>query len=289
MAPSPAPEASTDSGRVPNSANGLSADRTQQQTATAVGQRVSKEGTSKAVNGTKAQPKAIDTLKDGKPTNKELKEKAKAEKAARRAQEKQKQQGQPVADLQGGNTAEEKRKETGRRGSTTIRATPAASSGQHKRSGSTSQKTLPTRPVEGQAASALEDPKKEEKRVALLDHLYGHPRRTTLLGAGKDVHPAVLALGLQMSNYVICGSTARCVATLLVFKQVSLSKYTSKLLLLMYLDHRILFYSLSYLAYPPPYHPPLFPNRVLGFMPSNLCVYGERHQMAEGRNLRSGR
>jgi translation initiation factor eIF-2B subunit delta len=31
----------------------------------------------------------------------------------------------------------------------------------------------------------------------------------------------VLALGLQLRDYVVCGSSARCVATLLAFKRVS--------------------------------------------------------------------
>jgi translation initiation factor eIF-2B subunit delta len=46
-------------------------------------------------------------------------------------------------------------------------------------------------------------------------------RTTSIAGASKDVHPAVLALGLQMSNYTICGSCARLVATLQAFKRVS--------------------------------------------------------------------
>jgi translation initiation factor eIF-2B subunit delta len=41
-----------------------------------------------------------------------------------------------------------------------------------------------------------------------------------MIGASKDVHPAILALGLQYSSYAICGSTARMVAMLLAFKAV---------------------------------------------------------------------
>lgn len=67
---------------------------------------------------------------------------------------------------------------------------------------------------------APEQKKKEDKSVAVFGHLYGQQRRTTVAGAGKEVHPAVLALGLQMRDYVICGSSARCVATLLAFKRV---------------------------------------------------------------------
>jgi translation initiation factor eIF-2B subunit delta len=64
--------------------------------------------------------------------------------------------------------------------------------------------------------------KKEDKSVAVFGHLYGQQRRTTIAGAGKEVHPAVLALGLQLRDYVVCGSSARCVATMLAFKRVSL-------------------------------------------------------------------
>lgn len=161
-------------------------------------------------------------LKDGKLSGKELKEKAKAEKAARRAKEKQGQQGQPVVDLgtSQGKQSDAKTKTP----STTGRPTPGPK-GQHKRVGSNSapSQKLPIRPSIAQATPVVEDPPKENKNVALFDHLYGPPRRTSLAGASKDVHPAVLALGLQMRNYVICGSNARCVATLLAFKKVSVA------------------------------------------------------------------
>ena len=225
MAPSTAAEGGPASTETQDPAQNSLPNSTEPTTRPSGDSRDPKEGKTKAVNGTKSSLKAAEAPKDGKPSNKELKEKAKAEKAARRAQEKQKQQGQPIVNLQGGNVPVEKKNdkknETVSRGSTNTRAVPAGPTGQHKRSGSVSQKSLPIRPTEGQALPAPEEPKIEEKKVALLEHLYGHPRRTTLAGAGKDVHSAILALGLQMSSYVICGSTARCVAMLLAFKQVS--------------------------------------------------------------------
>lgn len=63
-------------------------------------------------------------------------------------------------------------------------------------------------------------PKKEDKTVEFFRHLY-RQRTTTLAGAGKDIHPAILALGLQMGNYTVCGSCARLVAMLHAFKSVS--------------------------------------------------------------------
>lgn len=71
------------------------------------------------------------------------------------------------------------------------------------------------------------EPAKEDKTVDAFRHLYPRTRTTTLAGASKDIHPAVLALGLQMSNWVICGSNARLVATLQVFKQVLLLSATN--------------------------------------------------------------
>ena len=252
-----APAAAQDSADAPDPSRETPGGGKEQQTSSVPEQVSAKDGKSKPVNGTQGMPKTADVYKDGKPSNKELKEKSKAEKAARRAQEKGKQHGQPVVDLQGGNKADAKK--TGvRRGSVNA---PAPQT-QHKRTGSTGQKALPVRPAESQAALVPADPKKEEKKVALFEHLYGHTRRTTLAGAGKDVHPAVLALGLQMSNYVICGSNARCVATMLVFKQVRplpdpLPSATAKPSLP---GRRILHHPPLHLPHPPPNHPPLLPN-----------------------------
>lgn len=74
-------------------------------------------------------------------------------------------------------------------------------------------------------ASEQQQKKKEQniynnKRVAVFGHLYGQQRRTSIAGAGKEVHPAVLALGLQMREYEVCGSSARCLIMLLAFKRV---------------------------------------------------------------------
>lgn len=164
---------------------------------------------------------------DGKPTGAELKKLFKEEKAAKRAREKQHQQGQ--ASAQGG-----KRTETAydisKKVSVPLESGTTATKHQHKRAGSTNnafQKPLAIRSAESSVTSTGQEQRQENKKVALFSHLYGNPRRTTLVGAGKDVHPAVLALGLQMSSYVICGSNARCVATLLVFKRVSVDLETN--------------------------------------------------------------
>ena len=157
---------------------------------------------------------------EGELSGRDKKLKAKAEKQAKRAQDKQQRQGQPIVNPPGANQTERSNNIPRRRGSTAAQNVSAAQGPQHRRTGSTNQRVLPLRPTDAQAASSTPEPKKEEKKVALFDHLYGQPRRTTLAGAGKDIHPAILALGLQISSYVICGSNARCVAMLLAFKQV---------------------------------------------------------------------
>lgn len=174
-------------------------------------------GTAKA---TKASEQGKKVSKEKELSGKEKKEIAKAQKIAKRAAEKQKQQGQPAVDLVAGNKGDPS-KDSGKKGPLGP-ATPASKT-QHKRTGSTSagaQPSLSHRQAPSHAAPVPAEPEKENKNVTLFDHLYGHPRRTTMAGAGKDVHPAVLALGLQMRNYIICGSSARCVAMLLVFKRV---------------------------------------------------------------------
>jgi len=62
--------------------------------------------------------------------------------------------------------------------------------------------------------------KATKKEIPLFRHLESPGRRVNIAGSHKDVHPAILALALQMASYDICGSSARCVATLLAFKRV---------------------------------------------------------------------
>lgn len=72
----------------------------------------------------------------------------------------------------------------------------------------------------GGGISSKDVAKRDNKQVELFSHLYAQPRRYQLENAHKDVHPAVQQLGLQISRYQICGSSARCVGMLLAFKQV---------------------------------------------------------------------
>ncbi|KAL8730373.1 MAG: hypothetical protein Q9166_004138 [cf. Caloplaca sp. 2 TL-2023] len=165
--------------------------------------------------------------KNEKLSGAELKKQAKAEKVAKRAQSKQDQQAPPHNASKGNQPGDSKN--TAERSSILQSYQSPTPKGQHKRTGSASanvQKPLQLRPGQQSAPVSELEQRKETKKLPLLSHLYNTPRRTTIAGAGKDVHPSILALGLQMSNYIICGSNARCVSTLLVFKQV-IEAYTT--------------------------------------------------------------
>ncbi|KAF7593328.1 hypothetical protein BBP40_011708 [Aspergillus hancockii] len=159
-----------------------------------------------------APPAAGGAAGEEKLTPAELKKRAKAEKAARRAREKVEREaaGGGAGAGQGAPSTPAKKGSTG------------GGAGGKEGSGQPSQKGQRHRRGSASQANAPEQKKKQEdKSVAVFGHLYGQPRRTTMAGAGKEVHPAVLALGLQMRDYVVCGSSARCVATLLAFKRIT--------------------------------------------------------------------
>ena len=150
-----------------------------------------------------------------------MKKRNKAEKAARRVQEKQGKQ-LPAPTEAKGSKKPDTGPESARKGPVaSVPATPTVKGPpNHLKRTASFSKPLTLRQTSAQPSTPAMRPKKDEKKVALFGHLYGQPRRTTIAAAGKDVHPAVLAFGLQTSNYIICGSSARCVAMLLVFKRV---------------------------------------------------------------------
>ncbi|TKA29163.1 hypothetical protein B0A50_03673 [Salinomyces thailandicus] len=160
----------------------------------------------------------------------ELKKRAKAEKQARRAAQKDQQGGAGEAPAVNGRREEDrgqkqqdqKPKDGQQKGQQPQQQQKQAkqtaqSDGKHERSGSQHQ-NMPVRPKSVQPSEAKEQ--RETKQVELFSHLCTQPRRQDITGAHKDVHPTVAATGFQMSNYDICGSSARCVAMLLAFKEV---------------------------------------------------------------------
>ncbi|KEF53458.1 uncharacterized protein A1O9_10433 [Exophiala aquamarina CBS 119918] len=155
-----------------------------------------------------------------KLTGAQLKKQKAAEKAARRADKVAEKGAEALAPPTASKS------EAHRRPSTTKRESDGGS--HHKRTLSSSGKSLPIRgglqqqqQQQAQASAAPEKEKhKDPKRVPMFSHLYPKEKKASLAGAGREIHPAVLSLGLQLRDYVICGGNARCVATLLAFKKV---------------------------------------------------------------------
>jgi translation initiation factor eIF-2B subunit delta len=148
-----------------------------------------------------------------KLTGAQLKAQKKAEKAAKRAAEVA-QRGAAQAPPSTPKPEIQRRPSMGKKDE----------GGHHKRAGSvpTTSKALPLR------ATTTEPEKKTvtEKKVEMFSHLYPNVPKPTLSTAGKEIHPTVLSLGQQLRAYVICGSTARTIAMLLVFKRV-IADYTT--------------------------------------------------------------
>jgi translation initiation factor eIF-2B subunit delta len=138
----------------------------------------------------------------------ELKKQAKAEKQARRAQAKA---VDPTPKPQSGAPKEGQKQQRDQK--------PAPKDDKSK------PFPIRRRPSQSNVPATVKEPekkpKKESKQAGLFfGHLYSQPKQQSMIGASKDVHPAILALGLQYSSYAICGSTARMVAMLLAFKAV---------------------------------------------------------------------
>lgn len=150
----------------------------------------------------------------------EIKKRAKEEKVARRAKQKQEKQAPSQSSV-----PDQSRQNPNLQTESGINkhASGQAAPKQQKRRGSATanaQQQLPIRISEHQTATASTTLKRDSNNVSLFSHLYGQPRRISMTGAGKDIHSAVVTLGLKMSHYTICGSNARCVAMLLAFKRV---------------------------------------------------------------------
>lgn len=165
---------------------------------------------------------------DEKLTPAELKKKAKAEKAARRVREKAEREAAGAGAAGGQPGTPGKKDAAAAAAAAGGGGAPGGGGGGKGQKGAPRRGSGQTVPQAGGSggnagvSGGEQKKKQEEKKVAVFGHLYGQQRRTTVAGAGKEVHPAVLALGLQMRDYVVCGSSARCVATLLAFKRVCL-------------------------------------------------------------------
>ena len=166
-----------------------------------------------------------------KLTGAALKKQKAAEKAARRAATVASKGEQAIAQQQAQTQAQAgasgSKPEIQRRPSTTKRESDAGS--HHKRT--LSGKGIPIRGGVAQQQQQPQTPaapekRVEVKRVPIFSHLYPKEKKSSLSNAGREIHPAVVSLGLQLRDFVICGGNARCVATLLAFKKV-IQAYTT--------------------------------------------------------------
>ncbi|KAG6038675.1 hypothetical protein E4U41_003910 [Claviceps citrina] len=146
-------------------------------------------------------------------SNAELKKKKQEEKAARRAQAKAVQVAQPAAGSSGAPGPADGAKPGGKGKANPKQGGGLPVPGGHHRSASKSS-PLP-------AVKEVIKPKVPE----CFSHL-SMARRIPITQADKDVNPAVLALGQQMSTFAISDSTTRLEATLLAFKKV-IDAYTT--------------------------------------------------------------
>ena len=144
------------------------------------------------------QQPAGETTGEKKPSNAELKKKAKEEKAARRAQAKASQASQP----QGGQAGSE-----GKGGK-----------GKAKPDGVPSQQQQPKGGAPKQVVPVV--PKKPKSQIPEFFSHLSMAKRIPYTQADKDVHPSVLLLGQYMSTFELSHATARTEATLLALKQV---------------------------------------------------------------------
>ena len=171
------------------------------------------------------QAAATPPANEEKLSNAELKKRAKAEKQAKRAQKKA-DEGVPPTQAGPSNPLRSAQQQQRQRAPPTPRETsiPSPSLATTRQQGKQTQsqtRPLPHRPAHSTPQSQQETQVVENKNVALFEHLYKQPRRTTIAGVSKDVYRDVLAVGLQMSNYKIRGSIVRCEETLLAFRKAS--------------------------------------------------------------------
>lgn len=86
--------------------------------------------------------------------------------------------------------------------------------------------SFPGAEAEKAIAAAESGQTKKRERVTKEMGLFAHldpPKFAHTASAPKDLHPAVVNVGLQMAQFKICGANARCVATLNAFRKVRLS------------------------------------------------------------------
>lgn len=170
----------------------------------------------KPAKDTKPQPMALAAADGSKLTAKQLKEQKKAEKAARRADTRA-ATGVPPPQQTGPQKGEKN-------------AAPAtqANAATAATGGGIVKTIYPTNPaaVVVKEVEVIVETGRDNGLVGLLKNLaveQQDKKKAAVFGIGNahpDVHPAILTLGMQINQYVLVGSTARCLGFLLAMKRV---------------------------------------------------------------------
>ncbi|KAF3209581.1 hypothetical protein TWF106_010935 [Orbilia oligospora] len=150
-----------------------------------------------------------------KLTGKELKEAKKAEKQARRAADKLQRGDVPDAPAVSASGTPTKQNQA-----SSSSGTPKSTQQQQGQKGK-QQQIAPS--IDGDAKTVAEP---ENKRIPFFEHLRENKPPIDLATINRDVHPSIVRLSMKLRNFEIIGSTARCLYTLLAFKEVINDYYT---------------------------------------------------------------
>jgi translation initiation factor eIF-2B subunit delta len=209
------------------------------------------------------------TIEPIKLTGAELKKQKQAEKAARRAQTVIGKAAIPAVAAPPPSNGVRPEVPVSARGQQRSRANNASSASQQD--------------VAIRSKKSSDEPKEEDKTVEFFRHITKTKAQPAgLKSANKDVHPAVQVLGLQMSNYMICGSSARLVATLQAFKKARQMCVCKRDASNEISGHSIIYHT-SREHFNTPFHItcPLTTNRVPILMSAFINIHGQCDPVAE--------
>lgn len=162
----------------------------------------------------------------GELSNAEKKRLQKEEKAARRAKEKQ-TNPDAASEIPKSTTSVEAKSDKGKGPASGPVRSKTSEEPQRRRRESVAVQSTATAKLASRPAAA--EKSRPSKSVAFFTHLYGQPRKRTLEGTAKEVHPAISQLALLFSSYTLCGSHCRGVAMLLAMKSVSSTRVDDSL------------------------------------------------------------
>jgi translation initiation factor eIF-2B subunit delta len=180
-------------------------------------------------NGALETAKAAETAQP-KLSNAELKAKAKAEKAARRAQSKDAKSAVVPAASAPAASGGVKMEGKGSKASKGSHDQAQRKQQQQQQASKEQPALTESRPAQPRRPSGLgrrpsNVARELDPRSEIPDHFSHIPmaRKITITQAHRDVHPAVLALGQRMATFTLTDSIARLEATLLALRKASSS------------------------------------------------------------------